>query len=249
MRLLNEFTPQTPEIGVSELGRRIQLDKVIVHRLLKTMQEFGVVEQCPQTKRYRLGGHISKLATIRRTFVKPLHYAAGPLLSVREQIDETVHLSQLEGDQIIVTFVSECSHTLRVVVDVGEILPAYCTGPGLLFLAHAGADFRRATLSGDLKPLTPSTLTDPAAIEALLPRIRSEGIATVDETYSGQAKAISAPVFDAQGKIIAAATILGPSFRLNGVEDKRARELIAKTARSISERYGFSANTKIAFDT
>lgn len=240
MRLLNEFTTETPEIGVTELGRRVQLDKVIVHRLLKTMREFGIVEQCAQTRRYRLGGNISKLAAIRRAFVKPLEFAPDHLLAIRDKIDETVHLSQLEGDQIVVTFVSECSHTLRVVVDVGEVLPAYCTGPGLLFLAHAGDEYRRTALSGALKPLAPGTMTDPAAIEAMLPQIREDGIATVDETYSGQAKAISAPVFDAQGRIIAAATILGPSFRLDGDEDKRARQLIVKAALDISKRYGFT---------
>jgi len=239
IKILNTFTADKPERSLTEVSRIVGIDKVIVHRQLKTMKEMDLVEQDIDTKRYRLGVGIAKLAAVRRSHIRPLNFASERLLQVRSEIDETVNLSQLEGDLIFVTNVSLCTSDLRVVMAVGEMLPAYCTAPGLLFLSFGNAHFRNMALSGRLRPRASHTITDRDKIENLLPAIKKDGIAVVDQTYSDQAKGIAAPIFNARGEIIAAVTVLGPSFRLHGKIEERAKTLIKQAASNFSKDQGY----------
>ncbi|MCP5372651.1 MAG: IclR family transcriptional regulator [Hyphomicrobiales bacterium] len=237
--ILNAFSVEKPERGLADLSRAVGIDKVIVHRQLKTMKELDFVEQDPETRRYRLGPGVATLAAVRRAFIKPLDHAVEHLAAVHRATDETVHLAQLEGDLIVVTYARFSPQDLRVVLEVGEMIPAYCTAPGLLFLAHGGAPFRDRQLAGRLRPRAARTVTDRASIEALLPAIRDQGHVIVDQTYSDQAKGIAAPVFGAQGQIVAAATVLGPSFRLAGDREAEAIDLIKAAAARISRDQGY----------
>src|SRR3989442_14658056 len=60
-RLLSSFSAAEPELGVSELARRLGLAKSAVHRLLITLAGERLVEQNPATGRYRLGVRIYRL--------------------------------------------------------------------------------------------------------------------------------------------------------------------------------------------
>ena len=227
IRVLNEFTAGSPEHSLTELSKRVGIDKVIVHRLLKSMKEMDFVEQD------------ARLAAVRRAHLKPLNFAREILLGLHSELNETIHLAQLDGDLIFVTFVANSTQDLRVVMEPGEMLPAYCTAPGLIFLAFGDEDYRAMALSGRLRPRASRTLTSRSDIEALLPDIRASQLATVDETYSDQAKGIAAPVFNAEGKVVAAISVLGPRFRLDGKAEAKARERLKATALQISRDQGY----------
>src|SRR5690348_15857549 len=65
VRLLREFSVKEPDLGVSELARRLDLDKATVHRILWALAADRIVEQDPASKRYRLGFGILDLAASR----------------------------------------------------------------------------------------------------------------------------------------------------------------------------------------
>ena len=243
IRVLNEFTSGNPEHSLTELGKRVGIDKVIVHRLLKTMKEMEFVEQDADTKRYRIGVGIARLAAVRRAHLKPLNFAREILLGLHSELNETIHLAQLDGDLIFVTFVANSTQDLRVVMEPGEMLPAYCTAPGLIFLAFGDETYRTTALSGRLRPRASRTLTSRSEIEALLPDIRTARTATVDETYSDQAKGIAAPVFNADGNVVAAVSVLGPRFRLEGDAENKARERLKAAALQISRDQDYVPET------
>ena len=53
--LLNAFSADEPELGVTELASRVGLHKSTVHRFLVNLEAGGLVERNPRTGRYRLG--------------------------------------------------------------------------------------------------------------------------------------------------------------------------------------------------
>jgi|GEM_PF-3668584 len=239
MHVLNAFSRNQPELSLAALSALVGIDKVIVHRMLKTMMEGGVVEQDHTTKQYRLGPKVGDFAAVRRSMVRPVEHAVDLLLSVHEKTDETVHLAQLEDEFVIVTFSVSSTQGLRVVMSVGERLPFYCTGPGLLYLAYADAEFREIELSRRMRRRASGTITDRKVIESILPDIRKKGIAIVDSTYSDGSKAITAPIFNKSGQLIAAASVLGPSIRLQGKDETRVETMIVNAAQQISKRHGY----------
>ena len=65
LTLLEYFSEIEPELGLSDLARRSRLDKATVHRMLSVMADAGLVEQRHDTKLYRLGAGVLRLARIR----------------------------------------------------------------------------------------------------------------------------------------------------------------------------------------
>ncbi|WP_292300165.1 helix-turn-helix domain-containing protein, partial [Mesorhizobium sp.] len=53
--LLELFTLQESEIGLSDLARRAGLDKATARRLLMALAAHRLIEQEPHSRRYRLG--------------------------------------------------------------------------------------------------------------------------------------------------------------------------------------------------
>ncbi|GAB5375941.1 MAG: IclR family transcriptional regulator [Acuticoccus sp.] len=239
LNVLTAFRLERPEMSLGELSERVGLDKVIVHRLLKTMKEEQFVEQDSRSRQYRLGPAVGDLAAVRRALLRPVDHAVERLRDVHGSLNETIHLAQLEGGFVVVTFVALCTQELRTVLEVGERLPIYCTAPGLLYLAHGDETFRNIQLAQRMRQRAKNTITDRVEIEAMLPKIRSSGVAVVDGTYSDGSKAISAPVYDVTGRMIAAASVLGPSMRLAGEDEAIACEAISAAALAISRSHGY----------
>ena len=59
--ILNAFSAEEPELGVTDLAERLGLHKSTVHRFLVNLECAGLVERDRHTSRYRLGLRIFEL--------------------------------------------------------------------------------------------------------------------------------------------------------------------------------------------
>jgi DNA-binding IclR family transcriptional regulator len=99
-----------------------------------------------------------------------------------------------------------------IVSRVGSRLPLHSTGVGKVLLAHAPDDVRRAVLAAPLQRMTAYTITQPAALERQLARIRSEGYATTQEEMTLGACSAAVPV-TVGGSVVAALGIVVADLR------------------------------------
>jgi DNA-binding IclR family transcriptional regulator len=90
---------------------------------------------------------------------------------------------------------------------VGSRSPKHVGAAGKLALAYADADeFARYCTNG-LLPRTPYTITDPDALGEALMRIRHDGFADDNLESNLGIRALAAPVFNAEGRFIAAVSV------------------------------------------
>lgn len=215
IRLLREFTTDTPKIGVSELSRRLRLDRATVHRMLRTLLEERFIEQDADTRVYRLGPGVLELA---QSFLKQNGIAdiALPHLNrLRDQTGETVALQILDGRETVCVAMAESRHPVRVTYYLGERMPVYCTSSGFVFLAGMPPAARKAMLSKKLQKYTSKTIADAAKIEGMVLDVARKGVSFADETYIAGARAISAPIYSPNRDVIAVVTMVAPSQRIS----------------------------------
>lgn len=209
------------EHAVSDLARAVGRERSQVSRMLKSLERGGLVEQVPDTKRYRLGWPLLVLASSAGN--TPLLRAARPVLqTLVARVGEVALLSVQQGDRSLTVLREESHQSLRAGGWVGRSSPMHCTASGRALLFDSDDELIEALTAEALR--TPmSTLAAPKDIDELLARIREErrqGYAVASEEIEIGLTSVSAPVRDRNNTLIAVVNVSGPTSRLiTRVED------------------------------
>ena len=206
-------------------------------RLLRTMQARGFAIQDRARGLWRLGarwGVLSRAAASQGA----LGATAAPVLAaLAAETGENTYLVVRTGLEGEVLALHRADPSLRVYVEAGKRFLLHA-GPGRLLLAYASDTIQTQALSKRLPRLTPATRIDPAWIAADLERIRSRGwLLTSDEMFAG-ACAISAPVRDAGGDVVAAIVIAAPTLRMRPPRPRSLLAPVIAAATQMSEALG-----------
>jgi IclR family transcriptional regulator, KDG regulon repressor len=196
LELLECFSDNHKEIGLSELTRMLALPKATVLRLARTLANKGYLFQDTASQNYRLG---PKVLNLGKVFLARLDYreVALPVMqALRDSTQEAVSLYVVSGDARLCVQRVESLQSLRQVINVGDRLPLSRGSAGKLLTALHHLDSRVGGIErGEIE------------------RIRSQEYAvSIEEREQGLAS-VSVPVRDDSGQVIAALSIAGPSFR------------------------------------
>lgn len=213
--LLDLFTRQRAQVGLSELARLSGLNKATCHRLLTEMESRSLVEQVGPAREYRLGPAVLRLAALRETAV-PTRDAAMPVLqALARATGETAHLSLREGDKLVtIAFAYSPAHATKVMMEDADILPWHATSSGQAALAFLPAPDRDEILSRPLSRLTATTETDPARLRARLDEIRTRACAETAGTFESDARSFAVPLFLHGDHAVGALGVAVPATRM-----------------------------------
>jgi hypothetical protein len=129
---------------------------------------------------------------------------------------ETVLVATLDQDAGSAVYVEkiESPRSIRYSVALGTSRPLYCSAAGRVLLAFADpAYISRYLKRAPFAPLTKQTLTRSADIRRLLPQIREQRLAITVGEVSSDVAGFAAPIFDREGRVIAALTMAAPVRR------------------------------------
>ena len=179
---------------MNALARRIGVNPSSASRLLATLERGGLVAREPGGP-YRLGLHLVALADRVLASLDVRELARPYLRSLAEATGETVSLSVPDGEQAVtVDFVPGAS-TVVSMAHLGRPSVGHATSTGKVLLAHAAP----AGLPDVLPAFTERTITDPAALEDELERVRAQGWAESVGEREPDLNALAAPVFGRGG--------------------------------------------------
>jgi DNA-binding IclR family transcriptional regulator len=127
-------------------------------------------------------------------------------------------------------------HSLTIAARVGRRLPAHCTASGRVFLAFLPPDVVEGALSEPLEPCTNKTITSLARLREELEATRRRGYALDDEEFEAGIRAVSAPIRDIDGRVIAALSVPGPVNRMPPERIPEIADALLASAAAISAR-------------
>jgi IclR family acetate operon transcriptional repressor len=236
--LLDLFSERTPELGLSEVARRAGRDKATALRLLAALQRHGFLEQHSESRKYRLGPSLLRLARVREaTF--PLRAVVDPVLDrlVRET-EETAHCSLFANGALATIGLTEPARSTRVNMERGERLPLHATASGLAFLAFARDDIAKAAFAGPFAAITARTVVDPSQIRARLEQVRAKGSIAADQTYETEVYGIAAPLFGHDGAATGAVGVATPRSRITDALEAAIHAAVRRAAVDITRGLG-----------
>src|SRR5581483_9436731 len=153
------------EVSITALATRTGLHVSTVHRLLSTLLRRGYVRQNPETSRYYAGPKLAMLAEGRSRF-GDMRMRARPILhAITESTRETANLVVLDDTAAVYIETVPSPQVVRLFTAVGNRVPLHATGAGKCLLAALPAAARDALIDRlELRPYTPHTIVDPAAL-------------------------------------------------------------------------------------
>jgi DNA-binding IclR family transcriptional regulator len=157
-----------------------------------------------------------------------------------ERWGETTHLAVLDGVQVLYVEKLQGTPAAQILLSrIGARLPAHCSSVGKVLLAHQ--EWRKVAnqLEPQLAmPFTPNTIASLETLNSELAKIYQQGYAYDHEEVVLGLCCVAAPIYEADGKVIAAMSISVPAYRFYS-QQEHYTEIILKTTHAISHRLGY----------
>jgi DNA-binding IclR family transcriptional regulator len=150
------------------------------------------------------------------------------------RVDETAHLVELQGTDVLFLDCVECSRSVRATARTGQRLPAHCTAAGKAQLAVLPRE-RLLELYPDeqLEALTPRSTRSRASLLRELDRVRAAGYASNRGESEPDVHAVAAAIRDSDGTLRGAITVAAPPARMKPARMREVAEAAIATAEAI----------------
>lgn len=237
LTLLDILSGMDREAGLSEIAQACSYDKATTRRFLVELERHGFVEQHAESRKYRLGAALLRLARIREERYPFLRTATQFVRELAELTGETVHLSEFSNGRLSTIHVEESNKAHRVFVNVGTILPFHATASGLAFLAACPAEMIEAELSKPLAGFTEYTSVDATELRHRIAQTQARGYSVNRQGMEVGVISASAAIVPPGGRPVGSITVAAPFVR---TDDDRIREFgmaASAAARRISEAF------------
>jgi len=241
LSLLSEFSGTEAEFGVGELALRTGMPKSQVSKILATFRKHRILEQDPQSHRYRVD---AKAFALGSRFVNHSKLVRAAMPTMRDLAIRSNHSSRLSirvDDDVLYLVSVEGPHFIETGWRAGQWMPMHAASAARVLLAFYPPEKIREILDkSGMTALTPETIRDPDALMALLAEVRSSGVArNRDETAIGLST-LSVPVLGARNEPIAALTLAFPSKLVTPAQEQPLIDLLHEGARTVSYKIGCS---------
>jgi DNA-binding IclR family transcriptional regulator len=232
------------EAGVTEIAAELGVHKSTAFRLVAVLEGRGFVEQLADRGKYRLGFGVVRLAGAAAAQLDIAQEGRPICEALAADLEETVNIAILDTDRAVNVSQARGPAALSTHNWVGQGTPLHATSSGKVLLAHAPDAVRKNVLSRELLRFTPSTITDPEVLRQHLDRIVEQGWGSTVEEYEVGLNAVAAPVRGADGDVVAALSVSGPSFRMDADDYPRLARRVMSGAEELSRRLGFFSQSR-----
>jgi IclR family transcriptional regulator, pca regulon regulatory protein len=208
LRILSLFTEQRPTWRISDIAPAVGLPLPTVYRVVMTLAAENYLEHLPNGD-YRPGVRVLTLGTASLRSMDLVEIATPHLQKLAQETGETVNLCVLTGDRVLYLVRLRNSDLVTANIRVGSTLAAVHTSIGKLLLAYLDPDdlTTRISASSFAPNHGPNAKESLAELRTDLDKIRQDGWAIQDEELAFGLRSVAAPVFNADGEIVAGANV------------------------------------------
>ncbi len=243
LEVLNLLTAREEPMSFTGLAVSLGFPRSSLHGLLTTLTDSGWLRYDELARSYTLG---IRALEAGNAYVRSLDLpsrAQPTITSVRDELNETVQVSVLDGRFNVYVAKVDGGQALRLASEVGRRLPAHATGLGKVLLAYLPVEeVNRRFASLSLEKFTDKTICTLPALRSSLTAIRAAGYGTDNEEYSIGVRCVAVPVRDHSGEVVAAMSVSAPTIRFERPRRRRALELLFQAADELSRELGYDAD-------
>ncbi|WP_051603150.1 IclR family transcriptional regulator [Simplicispira psychrophila] len=206
------------------------------HRYLVSLIRTGLIEQDPLTSRYKLGPFSLDIGLVALDRLDRVRLGLSAISDLRDRINETVGLAVWGDHGPVIVRWERPQRPITVNVVTGTSLPLLTSASGRVFAAWLPKSQTAAQISKELKARAKlSSLTTRSEVDAMLAKIRVDGIAPVTQHYVFEGvQAVAAPVFNFKNQITMSISVVGVEGMSDLQPDSPLIDELKKAAAALS---------------
>lgn len=220
----------------TDLQTTSELAKSTLSRLLSSLERHDLVAR-GEDGSVRPGGALTRFAHSRRPTDELIEAARPFMASLSEATGEKINLAVLDGSEVEQISQIDCTYLIGGVNWGVQRIPLHASALGKVFLAH-GAELP----SGRLHKFSSRTITSKQQLRADLEATRERGWAIADCELEEGLIAVAAPVFGADGSVVGALSISGPTLRMSREVTRGYADLLVAAAQNTAESLGYPSD-------
>jgi DNA-binding IclR family transcriptional regulator len=230
--LLRALAETSGPMTLTNLARQARMSLSKAHKYLASFIRIGLVRQDNATGRYMLGRFAAELgfAALRNTDV--VEIAQETLDTLRDRLDTTAALSVWGSQGPTVVRKALNLQPVSLLVQLGTVTPLLTSSTGRVFAAYLDRRKTRAMIDRELAnrkgAAAKAGLRTRGDVEKLLAKVHKDGMAVAVGLMHPGVVAVSAPIFDIHGDIVATINLAG----MDGIMDIRPQSAVRRALRA-----------------
>ena len=212
IEILRLFNAERRAITAPEMARELGIPRTTVFRIAQTLEHLNLLSRDDGGTAYRLGAGLLGLGFEYIASLDVTEIGRAELEALRDATGCSVHMVVRDGVEAVVVMKVAGRSAFSGSLNVGTRLPAHATVLGRMLLADLD-DMAIRRLYGDarLKRFSEQTPRTTADLIELLARDRACGYALSNAFFESGISSAAAPVYDHDGRVIAAINVTVPA--------------------------------------
>lgn len=231
-------------LSMKEIAETLALNKSSLHHHMKTLVEFGYLQQDPETRKYEIGLNLVRVgqAYLQRLDVRERGHSYLEELS--KSLNQTVHMLVLDHNEVVYVDKVDVHHqagALHCASFIGLRTDVYSTASGKVLLSNLELGAMKKVLA-TLEPqkITPYTEIDVEKIAEELELTKNRGYGLDLQEHAMGLQCVAVPVLNLHSQCVAAISVSCPiaTISLEQLEGQ-VLEQLKKTGEKISAAMGY----------
>jgi IclR family transcriptional regulator, pca regulon regulatory protein len=213
LSVIRAFTRASATLTLSEVANLTSLPAATARRCLMTLEDLGYVMR--NGRQFLLRPKVLELGAAYIDSMNIDFLTRTHLEEVARNTGDSAALCVLDGTEIVYVARASIRTLMRMEAHVGSRFPAYATSVGRVLLAgQSAAALQRYFDTAAIEPLTSFTVTNVEELRRIIEKCRRNGYSTVKDELDYGVVALAVPVYDQQGRVVAALNSSSHSARI-----------------------------------
>lgn len=238
--VISHLAKTNSPISVTELAKQVGINKSTIFRILNTLEKRGFVNQYDDSS---YGLRVEEFQMIADKFdskTSLLRIARSEIEKASQKCQETITLSSLVGNEAQCIDKVDSNASVHVTHMVGRFSPLYAAATGKAILAFLPEKKLMDYLEDiSFEQITDTTITTKSKLINELNETRSLGYATSHGELDIGVSAVAAPIFNRDGDVIGAVSVLGITQEFLNKKIGKYGKLVVESGLSISKRLNY----------
>lgn len=238
LRVLECFTVSEPELGITEISKKLGIGKSNAHNIISTYCQMGYLQQLPNRK-YTLGYKLLEHAFIINQHLGYPHAVYDLLLEAAERTGQVVYFGIPYETDVLYLYVAHPIARMKGLPYreiCGEHAPLCTTGIGKAILANLPPEEWLSRLPEIVPAHTPQTITDKDKILQELQSTRERGFAIDNCEHELNVRCVGVPVYNARGALVAGISSSGAVQVMTDRKVMECADILMGITQRIKER-------------